>query len=319
MVALPMNLKNKRSRFILSMAAAIIGIWVLFAGSAPAAQQKTFETPEEAVKAMIQVLQQADAKGISAVFGPNSRRLISSGDRVADKANWSRLIQLYEKQNRIERVTDHKAVLHIGEKDWSFPIPIVNEGGAWRFDAKQGGREILARRIGRNELAAIQVCLAFVDAEREYASADRTGDGVKHYAQRLMSTPGKKDGLYWETGEGDPPSPMGPLVAAARHEGYSAKMAKDKKVPYHGYLYKLLTAQGKDAPGGASDYIVNGRMIAGFAMIAYPARYGSSGVMTFIVSHQGDVYEKDLGPGTTGAVAAIKTFNPDGTWKKAGK
>lgn len=168
-------------------------------------------------------------------------------------------------------------------------------------------------------MAAIRVCLAFVEAAREYAAGDRNGDGVKDYARKLISTAGKKDGLYWEARDGEPSSPMGPLMAAAVHEGYHPKKTKKRVVPYHGYLYKLLLAQGKDAPGGAYEYVVNGRMTAGFAMVACPARYGASGIMTFIVSHNGDVYEKNLGAATAETVPAIKEFNPDGTWKKTGR
>lgn len=319
-MTLPANRNNRPFYLILPVIAAIVAISALLPGLASAAKQKTFSSPEEAVKAMMQVLQVADMKGVPAIFGPGSRRLISSGDRVADEMNRTRLTGLYQEQNRIERVSNDKAELHVGRNDWSFPIPIIREGGdKWRFDTKLGQQEILARRIGRNELAAVQVCLAFVDAEREYAAEDRNGDGVKEYAQKIMSTAGKKDGLYWETRDGEPPSPMGSLVAAARHEGYHPKKMKKKMVPYHGYLYKLLLAQGKDAPGGAYEYVVNGRMTAGFAMVAYPAKYGASGVMTFIVSHSGDVYEKNMGAGTAEAVLAIKEFNPDGTWKKAGR
>ena len=179
--------------------------------------------------------------------------------------------------------------------------------------------EILARRIGRNELSVIQVCLAYVDAQREYVIKDRDTDSLLEYAQKFRSDPGKKNGLYWNVKEGEEQSPIGPLVAAAHEKGYTAKQSGGKPVPYHGYYYRILKAQGKNAPGGAYDYMVNGQMIGGFALVAYPARYASSGVMTFIVNHDGVVYEKDLSDNTENAVLAMKLFNPDGTWKKVEK
>jgi hypothetical protein len=190
----------------------------------------------------------------------------------------------------------------------------VKTGVRWRFDAKQGMMEILSRRIGRNELDAIQTCLAIADAEREYSSVDRDGNGRLEYAQKLMSTPGRKDGLYWEVRPGETPSPLGPLAAKAQAEGY---VQGKKPMPYHGYFYRILTAQGENAQGGARSYIINGRMIGGFALVAYPATYGDSGVMTFIVNYKGVVYQKDLGPKTAEAARVMSAFDPDGTWRKA--
>jgi len=210
----------------------------------------------------------------------------------------------------------------VGKDDFPFPIPIVKKGQLWFFDTQAGKEEILNRRIGRNELSTIQACLAYVDAQREYARRDREAGSLMEYAQRFASSPGKKDGLYWETKEGESPSPLGPLVAQAVKEGYKKK--EDEKqakgqtlIPYHGYYYKILKAQGNNAPGGAYDYVVKGKMIGGFAMVAYPAQYGVSGVMTFVVNHDGVVYEKDLGKETEKIASAMKKFDPDKTWKKA--
>ena len=204
-----------------------------------------------------------------------------------------------------------KAVLVLGNQDWPFPIPLVRKDGTWRFDTVAGREEILFRRIGRNELAAIQTILAFVDAQQEYAEKGIGGNGV--YAQRIVSRPATKDGLYWPAQSGEDESPLGDLAASAAAEGYRAGQ---QRIPYHGYYYKVLTRQGPNAPGGALDYVVRGKMIGGFALVAYPAQYGNSGVMTFLVNHQGTIYEKDLGEQTAGIAPGMTAFNPDGTWQR---
>jgi len=204
-----------------------------------------------------------------------------------------------------------KAVLIIGHEDWPFPIPLVRKDGTWRFDTSAGREEVLYRRIGRNELSAIQACLAYVDAQQEYAERGIAGNGV--YAQRIVSGPGKKDGLYWPAQPSEDDSPLGEFAASAAAEGYRVGQ---QRAPYHGYYYKVLTRQGPNAAGGALDYIVRGRMIGGFALVAYPAEYRNSGVMTFLVNHRGDVYEKDLGSNTTRIAAGITAFNPDNTWRR---
>ena len=200
----------------------------------------------------------------------------------------------------------------MGENSYPFPFPLVKDAAGWRFDARRGANEIVNRRIGANELATIQVCLAYVDAQREFVLKDRDSNGVLEYAQKLVSTPGKHDGLYWAAKEGESPSPLGPLGLKARHEGYG----KDAGA-YHGYRYKILTGQGKGAPGGAYDYVVKGKMIGGFGLVAWPARWGASGVMTFVCNHEGVVYETNLGPDTGTIAAAMTRFNPDSTWKKS--
>jgi len=208
---------------------------------------------------------------------------------------------------------DAKATLIVGSEDWPMPIPAVKGASGWTLDTAAGSRELLARRIGKNELEAIEVVRAVVDAQRDYTSEDRNADGVREYARKFASSPGKKDGLYWPTKEGEPPSPLGDLVAKASSEGYGGK--KGAQTPYHGYYYRLLTAQGKDAKGGALNYVVQGRMIGGFAVVAYPAQYSSSGIMTFIVDNDGTVYQKDLGANTTAVARAMKTYNPDSSWQ----
>ena len=281
--------------------------------------QKTFASPDEAVKAMLEALKAEDVKVLSAIFGPGSEDLISSGDPVADKAERERFINLYQQKNRLEEASSTRAALYIGNEDWPFPIPVVKKDGVWLFDTDEGREEIIARRIGRNELSVIQVCLAYVDAQKEYAIKDRDGDGVLAYAQKFLSDPGKKNGLYWKAKEGDEQSPLGPLVGAAQEKGYSGKQSEGKPIPYHGYYYRILKAQGKNAKGGDYDYVVKGKMIGGFALVAYPAQYGSSGIMSFTVNHDGVVYEKDLGENTEKAALAMKLFNPDSTWEKVGE
>ncbi len=278
--------------------------------------QKTFASPDEAVKALMDALKTEDIKTLSAILGPGSEDLISSGDPVADKAEHERFINLYEQKNKLEEAVTNEVILYIGNDDWPFPIPVVKKDGVWLFDTNEGREEILARRVGRNELSVIQVCLAYVDAQKEYAVKDRDDDGVLAYAQKFLSDPGKKNGLYWKAKEGDEQSPLGPLVGVAQEKGYSGKQSEGRPIPYHGYYYRILKAQGKNAKGGDYDYVVKGKMIGGFALVAYPAQYGSSGIMTFIVSHAGEVYQKDLGENTENTALKMKLFNPDSTWNK---
>jgi hypothetical protein len=277
---------------------------------------RTFASPEQAVQALVEATKAGDTKALAAILGPEGSQLISSGDAVADKQERARFVRSYEQSNKLERPTETKAVLVIGQDQWPLPIPVVKEGEAWRFDTVAGKEEILNRRIGRNELSAMQVCLAYVDAQREYVRVAREGDGVLAYAMKFRSDEGKQNGLYWPIKEGEESSPLGVLVANARAEGYSRKASGGKPTPYHGYFYRILTAQGTDAPGGAYDYVVKGKMIGGFALVAYPAQYGVSGVMTFIVNHEGVVYEKDLGTDTEKIALAMQAYNPDHTWKK---
>lgn len=275
--------------------------------------QKTFESLDDAVNALVGAFRAGDRKALLEVLGPKGRPLISSGDEVADRAGFQRFVTAYDRAHRLEG-GGGKVVLYVGDNDFPVAIPLVPDGPRWFWDTDAGDDELLYRRVGRNELSTIQVCLAYVDAQREFYSRDR-GAGMLEYAQRLESTKGKRDGLYWETKPGERPSPLGPLVAEARSAGYT-KPEPGKRMPYHGYLYRLLLTQGPAAPGGAYDYVVKGHMIGGFALVAYPATYAVSGITTFIVSHDGVVYQKDFGPKTPQVATAMKTFNPDKTWTK---
>ena len=289
---------------------------VLAAEKAKKSVQETFVSPEEAAKALVASVSADDVKRLLTILGPEGAPLISSGDEVADREGRGKFVRMYEEKNAVVREGDGKAVLEVGNDAWPLPIPVVKEGESWRFDTKQGAEEIIDRRIGKNELSAIQVSLAYFDAQREYAAKDRDQDGLLEYAQKFVSEPGKKDGLYWESKEGEEASPLGPFAAQARKEGYTRKKTGDNPTPYHGYFYKILKTQGKNAPGGAYSYVVKGRMIGGFALVAYPASYGVSGIMTFIVNHDGTVYEKDLGKKTEAVAQAMTGFDPDETWRK---
>ncbi|MFZ0693340.1 MAG: DUF2950 domain-containing protein, partial [Alphaproteobacteria bacterium] len=275
-------------------------------------EQKTFASPEQAVAELVAADRSGDTAGLESIFGPDGKKLIDSGDPVADKQWREKFVAAYEKRNGIENEGDDKAILIVGEHDWPYPIPIVKQGESWRFDTKAGAEAILDRRIGRNELNTIEVCRAYVDAQREYAAKDRDGSGLPEYAQRFLSSPGKHDGLYWETGPGEAQSPLGPLVARASAEGYDTS---GKHVPYHGYYFKILKQQGTNARGGGYLYIADGHMIGGFALVAYPAQYGVSGVMTFMVNQDGVIYQKNFGPDTATIAEQIDAFDPDETWK----
>ncbi len=283
--------------------------------AAPAAQPR-YATPEAAVGALVEAVKANDQAELKAILGPLGDKLVSSGDAVADERGRAAFIKAYEAAHSLTFEGKAKAMLAIGPDAWPFPIPLVKAGHAWKFDTAKGEQEILDRRVGRNELSAIQVCLAIVDAEHEYAASHLGADGVPRYAAHIDSTPGKQDGLYWPAGPDETPSPLGPLVAAAAGQGYALDGNK-VLAPYHGYFYRILSAQGKDAPGGAYSYLIKGKMIGGFAVIAYPARYGASGIKTFIVGYDGAVFEKDLGRNTARLAARIEAYNPDPTWKRA--
>jgi hypothetical protein len=283
---------------------------VLAMASAASAQQ-AYDTAEKAAEALANAARSGDAKALVTVLGRDGRQIASSGDPVADAATRKQFVTAYDAKHQITMVGDNAAVLIVGKDDFPFPIPLVRKRSSWRFDTAAGQEEILYRRIGRNELNAVQTVLAYVDAQNEYADKGVAGRGV--YAQRIVSRPGKKDGLYWPASFGEGESPLGELAANAAAEGYRAGEAR---MPYHGYYYKILTRQGSSAPGGALDYRIRGKMIGGFALVAYPAEYGNSGVMTFLVNHQGIVYEKDLGARGARGAAGMTAFNPDRTWKR---
>jgi hypothetical protein len=298
---------------LLGKLACLTAAIVILASVSVANAQQSFKTPEDAVDALVSAVKDAWPKGVVAVIGRDGVDIVSSGDKVADEAIRQKFLATYDVKHQVTMEGNDKAVLVIGQNDFPFPIPLTRKRGEWRFDSDAGRLEILYRRIGRNELDAIQACLAYVDAQNEYAEKDRTGAGVATYAQRIVSHPGKKDGLYWPGPQGDDASPLGELVAQATNEGY---LIGGDRTPFHGYYFKILTRQGPTAPGGAVDYVVRGKMIGGFALVAYPAQYGNSGVMTFLVNHTGAVFQKDLGPRTTKLAERITSFNPDQTWKK---
>ena len=297
---------KKTSRIFLC--AAILG-W-----SAPAAAQELFKTPEEAASALVGAVKTDDAKAILAVLGPDGEAIVSSGDPVADSNAREKFVAAYDAKHTLELEGDGTQTLILGDEGWPFPVPLANKAGEWQFDTKSGADEILRRRIGRNELSMIQVAEAYVQAQNEYAELDPAGLGRGVYARRFVSNPGKKDGLYWKTAEGETPSPLGDFAAKASVEGYKFG---GKPIPYHGYYYRILTRQGAGAPGGAYDYVVNGKLRGGFALLAYPAEYGNSGIMTFMVNHDGTVFERDLGPDTARLAPKIEAFLPDQTWSKA--
>jgi hypothetical protein len=279
--------------------------------AAAAAPEQTFADPEQAVRALVSATRSNQATALERLFGPGGEPLVASGDRVADRAAHARFVQHYDQGHRIVRDGPDHATLLLGAEDWPFPIPLVRDGAVWRFDTEAGVQQVLERRIGRNELNAIAVCRAFVQAEREY----RAGDGHGQYARRFLSHPGQHDGLYWKVAAGAAPSPMGPLVAAAQAEGYGGEPPEHARQPYHGYFYRILLAQGAAAPGGARDYLVGGALRGGFALLAWPARWGDSGVQTFVVNQDGIVFENNLGADTAHAAAAITAFDPDPGWR----
>jgi hypothetical protein len=284
---------------------------------APAAHvaQTIFATPEAGAAGLAAAIREMDPQKLLAVVGPNSSSWIFSGDKVADRADWQKFLELYDAKHVIERNADGSANVTVGADAWPFPAPLVKTPAGWHFDSEAGRDEVLRRRVGRNELDTIQTLLAIVDAEREYVRADYDRDGFSTYAKRFRSSPGKKDGLYWPTGPGEPQSPLGLLVAEATKEGYSTTAPTPQA--YHGYLFQMLTAQGPAARGGAMDYMVRGRLFGGYAVIAWPAKYANSGIMTFIVNHEGVVYQRDLGDSTAERVAKITAYNPDHSWRRA--
>jgi hypothetical protein len=276
---------------------------------AAAGAQQHFPSPEAAARALQSATRGSDPERLLGILGPEGHEIVSSGDPVDDAAARRRFATAAAERTRIERTTDGAiAILHVGRDDWPLPIPIVREADGWRFDTAAGKEELLNRRIGRNELTAIEVCRAYVDAQKEFARRFHT------YAQSFRSTPGKRDGLYWEATDHDV-SPLGPLVAAATAEGYRHGEAAQAPAPYHGYFFRILTVQGAHAPGGARDYVKDGQMTGGFALVAWPADHGSSGIMTFIVGEEGVVFQKDLGEGTGEAAKAITAYDPDESWQ----
>ena len=278
--------------------------------------QRSFASPEEAVTALVAAMRDHNEADLRAVLGPDSDRVVDSGDRYADQELHDRFVALYDQGHTIKQATPGHAELDVGPDDWPLPIPIVEANGKWTFDTKAGAQTIVDRRVGRNELSAIRTLLACIDAERDYFDRTKQATGAGVYATRLLSTPGHKDGLYWPVAEGETESPLGPLVDAAQEAGYPGELVHGKPIPYEGYYFRILKAQGANADGGAKNYIQSGRMTGGFALIAWPAVFGSSGIMTFIAGPDGDVYQKDLGPETSRTAAEMTAFDPDLSWSR---
>jgi hypothetical protein len=297
-------------------ACAAVTCFLVLLTPARASQEERFATPDDAIKAFTAAATNKDTNALEVIFGPSMRELVSADPVQASNglAHLSRRVS--EKVEPVKK-PDANIVLDLGFDAWPFPMPLAQQGGQWYFDTDAGKEEILNRRIGRNELDTIQVCRAYVDAQREYASEDHTGSGVLEYAQHLRSAPGQHDGLYWHAEPGEEMSPLGPLVAQAKGEGYThdTKIMADKQTPYHGYLFKVLTCQGRHAPGEKYNYIINGHMLAGFALVAWPAEWGNSGVMTFIINQQGKVYQANLGPKTSAIAGKMTAYDPGPDWK----
>jgi len=308
------NLHNRqgvRRAWAAGLALAVCAVPVCLS----AADEETFDSPGAAVAALVSAATSHDTNAMHAIFGSEGHKLVSP-DRVQATNEFRVFVQRLEEKTVLATNSDSSCTLDLGADGWPFPIPLVQRDGRWYFDTAAGKAEILRRRIGMDELGAIAVCRAYVEAQREYASQDRMGDGVLAYAQHLHSTAGTHDGLFWPAKPGEALSPLGPLVAAARVEGYhrSATMMNERLAPYHGYYFKILTRQGRHAAGGKYNYIINGRMIAGFALVAWPAEWGNSGVMTFVVNQQGRIYQKDLGPQTARTAGAMSAYDPDDSW-----
>ncbi len=289
----------------------------LMAGTAhAAAPQPVFGSPDAAVAALVGALQAHDRGALAKLFGPGSEALLRSGDAVQDGHERQRFLDAYAARHELAPVDADHTFLHVGQNDWPLPIPIVQRDGRWHFDMADGAQQIIDRRIGRNELATISFCLIYVDAQKAYFDLFRQATGAGAYAQRLVSTPGNYDGVYWPAAENTPASPLASVAADAIAAGYPGERQAGKAVPYEGYFYRVLTAQGADAPGGRKSYLRDGRMTDGFALIAWPAIYRASGVMTFMVSQDGTVFQRDLGRSTTGRAAAILSFDPDLDWAR---
>jgi Protein of unknown function (DUF2950) len=286
-----------------------------FASAEETVAQQVFTSPAVAASALVTASKADDIKALSFILGPDADQIISSGDPVADNNARDNFVRRYQEMHRLAYDYQGRVILYIGADNWPVPIPLVKKNGGWVFDTAAGKDELLHRRIGQNELFSISVLEDLAEGQAEYASGAHDGEPPGQFARTIMSTAGKENGLYWETAEGQPESPIGPLVASATVEGYK-RNSGGNPIPFHGYYYKVLTRQGRDAPGGAKNYLVNGKMIRGFAFLAYPAEYRASGVMTFIINQNGVIVQKDLGPDTAKLASEIIEFNPDQTWQE---
>jgi len=303
---------NSLRQILLLATAFILSVTIK---AAQGAEGTAFPSAQAGVDKFVAASRANDIAALDKILGPEGRDVLHSGDAQADKNALGRFVAAYDAGNKLASAGPAKTTLSVGSDEWPLPVPLVKDADGWRFDTAAGREELLARRIGRNELITIEACKAFVDAQREYASSDR-GDGILDYAQRFVSSPGKKDGLYWPAKSGEPQSPLGPMFAKAQAAGY-APGASGKPQPFNGYYFRILQGQGPAAKGGAYSYLAHGEMMGGFGLIATPATYGVSGVMTFMINQDGEVFQRDLGPETVARAGQIKSFDPQPGWKKA--
>jgi hypothetical protein len=312
---------NMRGALVLLVALSVTGLTGAFAVAAPAQKAASsttgpsYPSAEAAVTALVDALRNDQLGALQTVLGPGSEKLLRSGDKYADAAERQKFLAAYDERHEMVTAAPDHVILQVGKDNWPLPIPLVQADGRWHFDSAAGAQELVNRRIGRNEIAAIRSALAYVDAQKAFFAF--TGQsGEAEYAQRLVSSPGKYDGLYWPTAEGQPESPLEPLMAQAKDEGYPGERIAGKPLPYQGYFFRILTGQGVSTSDGARNYISNSRMTKGFALVAWPASYGTSGIMSFIVNQEGGVFQKDLGPHTAATASAMKLFDPDLTWAR---
>jgi hypothetical protein len=317
METIQQNSLSRSPRGMIFIAALLVTAVSVFVLSVPliAASQKHFVSPEDALKGLVAAVKAKDKAALDQIFGPSSKDLLS-GDAVQDAAESEEFTKHVAEKTSLVKENDSKVIIYLGNENWPYPIPLAKKNGQWFFDTDAGKEEILNRRIGEDELTAILVCRTYVKAQREYVLKDWDGDGILAYAQKLRSDPGKKNGLFWRHAQGEAVSPLGELVAQARIEGYKKEKSvfKEQPVPFHGYYFKILTKQGEHVPGGKYDYIINGNMVGGFGLAAFPSNWGKSGVMTFIVNQQGKVFQKNLGPDTMKIAQEMQSYDPDETW-----
>jgi hypothetical protein len=308
-----MTMQSTRAGIIATTAIAL-AVSLTFVGAIGAGDQKTFATPQDATTALVAAARAGDRPALEGIFGAESHDLFFSGDDVADLKALANFAEWADESTELTENEDDTVDVVVGEEEWPLPMPLVKSDAGWRFDTAAGKEELINRRIGANELSAIDVCRAFVDAQMVYASQDRDGDGVKEFASKILSDDGKKNGLFWNAAKhGGEPSPIGPLAATASDEGYKRKEA-GKRMPFHGYVFRILAKQGKNAPGGKKDYMVKGNMTGGFAVLAHPAEYGVSGIMTFVINRHGILFQKDLGKKTESLASTIDAYDPDDSW-----
>jgi len=307
---------HSRNRARLRVVASVVACasLALSGCTAAAPSHRTFASPEEAVRALNDAVKAGKLDDVVAIFGPEGKELVDSSDAATARQNREIFVAAVAERWRLEEQGANSRVLVIGNEDWPFPVPLIKDGTAWRFDTAAGKEEVLSRRIGRNELAAIRICEAYVNAQHLYAARAHDGKPVGLFAQAFRSDPGRQNGLFWPAGHGEKPSPLGDLVAQAAEEGTPVGQGGKEPAPFHGYFFKIVTRQGAAAPGGARDYLVNGAMSGGFALVAWPAQYDVTGVMTFIVNQDGSVHQRDFGPDTASAARALVDYNPDDSW-----